>query len=591
MKSSKKICEIVRLWALEICKEDDHDLFQKVDGVIPCGGHIDLHIRDKNDSILASINVSKEKCATVILLTDDDKPCFYTLRERDGFEPIKDDLLGFPDSEFFTSNRIKELSRRLNDLPEIKEEKCKADNIKLVSDPNKRTILRPDSDIVNKRTTLRPDSDIVEIVRRWACDICHESKSNLLHRHDTDGVGFDIIRPVSGFYRVTVVVKNLGNGFEIVITDIMPGGVAHVMCKATGEVDVLISGSFKLITHEQVNDLVNRLKRENSTPVKSEVSFSLPKVFTCPLNKIKTSTLTHDVINKTSYPEPGWDFDITSISDKYDVLDADAQYRRRINYLLDKFRRLTEEYGRAESALSKIPNIPLEEYCTRKFPIRRKLVLPTIETIDGKTVIHFKVDDLSERVIKKYSGMWSIPIDAANKELDSKNSMFELFEQGTCTRPRDEVLCYAIENMASRNPYGIRAVPNNARNYCSFARIHVLLNLSSDDLKEISTEEIDDMAEYLRSHDSLVPCGGGSSVNGILASLMNHINKEKRTLERDVVVINNSYTLQAAVKITQLMNMVINCDVNLGWMKRHKSSELEIDDPTLVDKVVDCLNK
>ena len=412
-----------------------------------------------------------------------------------------------------------------------------------------------------------------------------------MHRHDTDGVGFDIIRPVSGFYRVTVVVKNLGNGFEIVITDIMPGGVAHVMCKATGEVDVLISGSFKLITHEQVNDLVNRLKRENSTPVKSEVSFSLPKVFTCPLNKIKTSTLTHDVINKTSYPEPGWDFDITSISDKYDVLDADAQYRRRINYLLDKFRRLTEEYGRAESALSKIPNIPLEEYCTRKFPIRRKLVLPTIETIDGKTVIHFKVDDLSERVIKKYSGMWSIPIDAANKELDSKNSMFELFEQGTCTRPRDEVLCYAIENMASRNPYGIRAVPNNARNYCSFARIHVLLNLSSDDLKEISTEEIDDMAEYLRSHDSLVPCGGGSSVNGILASLMNHINKEKRTLERDVVVINNSYTLQAAVKITQLMNMVINCDVNLGWMKRHKSSELEIDDPTLVDKVVDCLNK
>ncbi len=590
MKSSKKICEIVRLWALEICKEDDHDLFQKVDGVIPCGGHIDLHIRDKNDSILASINVSKEKCATVILLTDDDKPCFYTLRERDGFEPIKDDLLGFPDSEFFTSNRIKELSRRLKDLPEIKEEKCKADNIKLVSDPNKRTILRPDSDIVNKRTTLRPDSDIVEIVRRWACDICHESKSNLLHRHDTDGVGFDIIRPVSGFYRVTVVVKNLGNGFEIVITDIMPGGVAHVMCKATGEVDVLISGSFKLITHEQVNDLVNRLKRENSTPFKSEVSFSLPKVFTCPLNKIKPSTLTHDIIDKTSCPEPGWDFDITSISDKYDVLDADTQYRKRINYLNDKFRRLTEEYGSIESALSWIPNIPLEEYCTHKYPIRRKLVLPTVETIDDKTVIHFKVDDLPERVIKKYSDTQSI-LNAVNKELDSKNSMFKLFEQGTCTRPSDEVLCYAIENMASRNPYGIKAAPDNARNYCSTAKILVLLNLSSDELKDLSEEERDDMAEYLRRHDVLVAYGSGSSVNGIILALMRRINKAERTLEHHVVVIDNSSALQAAVKITQLVNMLINGDINLGWMKRHKGCELDIDDPILVDKVTACFRK
>lgn len=576
MKSSKKICEIVRLWALEICKKDGYHLLQQVDGVIPDGKIINLHICDKNYSKLASIEVRDNGIGAVIFLTDDDKSCLYTLREYDGFEKLIRDRLSGLESEFFTSNRIGELRRRLKDLPEIKEEKVKSkpDDIKEISDPNKHTPLRSDHD------------DIVEIVRRWACDICHESRFNLLHRHDIDGVGFDLIRPVSGFYRVTVVVKKLGNGFDIVISDIIPGGVAHVMCEATGEVDATISGSFKLITHEQVNDLVRRLRCiNNSTPVRSEVSFSLPRVFTRPLYKIKSSTLTHDIIYKTSCPEPGWYFDTTSISDKYDVLDADTQYRRRIHYLNDKFRRLSAEYGRVESALSKIPNIPLEEYCTRQFPIRRKLVLPTIETIDGKTVMRFKVDDLSERVIKKYSGMWSIPIDAASKELDSKSSMFNIFGQGTCTRPSDEVLSYVIENMANRNPYGIRGVPDNTRNYCSLGKIHVLLNLSSDELRDISVEERDEMAEYLMEHDTLVPCGDGSSVNGILVSLMSHIDKEDRTLEHNVVVINNSYALQAAVKITQLVNNVINGDINLGWMKRHKCCELEIDDPTLVDKV------
>lgn len=638
MKSTKKIVETVQNWALELCMEDGHHLLQQVDGVIPDEEHSTLHIADMNYAKLASIEVHKINGA-VVFLTDDGKSCLCTLRECDGFEPIKFDLIGL-ESEFFTSNRIKELSRRLNDLPEIKEEKCKADNIKLVSDPNKRTILRPDhdniTDIVNKRTTLRPDSDIVEIVRRWACDICHESKSNLLHRHDTDGVGFDIIRPVSGFYRVTVVVKKLGNGFEIVITDIMPGGVAHVMCKATGEVDVVMSGSFKLITHEQVNDLVNRLRcsinnstvekkahpsKDESTqsdefidwndvfasiasriwhfpdvgictkennPVKD--SFSLPRIFTRPLNKIKSTTLTYDIIDKALCP-PGWDFDITSISDKYDVLDADTQYRKRINYLLDRFGRLCAEYGIAESALSWIPNVPLEEYGTRKYPIRRKLVLPTIETIDGKTVIHFKVDDLPERVIKKYSDIQSIPFNAVNKELESKSSMFNIFDQKTCTRPSDEVLCYVIENMASRNPYGIKAAPDNARNYCSLVKILVLLNISSAELKDLSEEDVDDMAEYLRRHDALVAYGSGSSVNGIILALMHRIDDEERTLNHDVVVIDNSSILQAAVKITQLVNMLINGDITLGWMKRHKSGELEIDDPTLVDKVAACFRK
>lgn len=595
MKSTKKIVETVHDWALEICMNDSAHLLQQVDGVIPDEEHSTLHIADMNYAKLASIEVHKINGAVVFLI-DDGKSCLCTLRECDGFEPIKFDLIGL-ESEFFTSNRIKELSRRLNDLPEIKEEKCKADNIKLVSDPNKRTILRPDhdniTDIVNKHTTLRPDSDIVEIVRRWACDICHESKSNLLHRHDTDGVGFDIIRPVSGFYRVTVVVKKLGNGFEIVITDIMPGGVAHVMCKATGEVDVLISGSFKLITHEQVNDLVNRLRYSinNSTPVEDSYSFSLPRIFTRPLNKIKSTTLTHDIIDKASRPEPGWYFDITSISDKYDVLDADTQYRRRINYLIDKFGRLCAEHGSVEGALSWIPNIPLEEYGTHKFPIRRKLILPTVETIDGKTVMHFKVDDLSERVIKKYHNKHFILLDAVDKELNSKNSMFNIFDQGTCT-PSDEVLCYIIENMASRNPYGIKAVPNKILDYCSLEKILVLLNLSSAELKDFSSEEREDMAEYLNRHDSLTQYGGGTTVNGILTSLMNHIDATDRTLEHNVVVIDNSSTLQAAVKITQLVNMLINCDITLGWMKNHKNErEINDPDPTLVDKVKACLRK
>ena len=609
MKSTKKICETVQNWALEICMEDGHHLLQQVDGVIPDGEHITLHVCDKNYSKLASIEVHKI-IGTAIFLSDDDKCCVFGLCEYDdGFKLIKNNLTSL-DSEFFTSDRLAELSRCLKDLPEktasekselhaimnelktiatelnipivtahqLNEEKikCKADNIKLVSDPNKRTI-------------LRPDSDIVEIVRRWACDICHESKSNLLHRHDTDGVGFDIIRPVSGFYRVTVVVKKLWNGFEIVITDIMPGGVAHVMCKATGKVDVLISGSFKLITHEQVNDLVNRLRYSinNSTPV--EDSFSLPRIFTRPLYKIKSSTLTHDIIDKASRPEPGWDFDITSISDKYDVLDADTQYRKRINYLIGRFGQLCAEHGTAEGALSWIPNIPLEEYCTRKYPIRRKLVLPTIETIDGKTVMHFKVDDLSERVIKKYSDIQSI-LNAVNKELESKSSMFNIFDQ-RCTHPSDEVLCYVIENMASRNPYGIRAVPDKILDYCSLEKILVLLNLSSAELKGITEDERENMVEYLNRHDSLTQYGGGTTVNGILTSLMNHIDATDRTLEHNVVVIDNSSTLQAAVKITQLVNMLINCDITLGWMKRHKSGELEIDDPTLADKVTACFRK
>lgn len=582
MKAFKKICEIVRLWALEICKEDGYHLLQQVDGVIPEGKIINLHICDKNYSKLASIEV-RNGISAVVFLIDDDKSCIYTLREYDGFEKLIRDRLSGLESEFFTSNRIGELRRRLKDLPELKEEKVKykPDDIKLISDPNKHTPLRPDHDNI---------PGIVEIVRRWACDIFRGKMFHLSCKYDIDGVDFTLIRPVSGFYRVTVVVKKLENGFDIVISDIIPGGVAHVMCEATGEVDATISGSFKLITHEQVNDLVNRLRCiNNSAPVKSGVSFSLPRVFTRPLYKIKTSTLTHDII--TSRPESDWYFDTTSISDKYDVLDADTQYRKRINYLNDKFRRLSVEYDRERTALSKIPNIPLEEYCTRKFPIRRKLVLPTIETIDGKTVMHFNVDDLSERVTKKYSDMRSIPLDAASKELDSKNSIFNIFGQGTCTRPSDEVLCYAIENMASRNPYGIRGVPDNARNYCSLGKIHVLLNLSSDELRDISVEERDDMAEYLMKHDTLVSCGGGSSVNGILVSLMYHIDKEDRTLEHDVVVINNSYALQAAVKITQLVNMLINGDIDLVWMKRHKCCELELNDPILVDKVTACFRK
>lgn len=585
MKSIKSVIKVVREWAHEICEEDDRQLFQRIDGVIADEERIYLHICDENYFVLGSIDVRGGDGVHIFLTDNDhDKTCLYTLRECDDFELIQFCLSGCPDSEFFTHDRLTELRRRIKDLPEIKEakEKCKADNIKLVSDPN-------------KPTALRPDSDIVEIVRRWACDICHESKSNLLHRHDTDGVGFDIIRPVSGFYRVTVVVKKLGNGFEIVITDIMPGGVAHVMCEATGEVDVLISGSFKLFTHEQVNDLANRLRCSinNSTPVKNSYSFSLPRVFTRSLYKIESSTLTHDIIDKTSCPESGWYFDTTSISDKYDVLDADTQYRRRINYLIDKFRRLSAVYGGAESALSKIPNVPLDEYCTHKFPIRRKLILPTVETIDGKTVMHFKVDDLSERVIKKYHDKPSILIDAVNKELDSKNSMFNIFDQGTCTRPSDEVLCYIIENMTSRNPYGIKAVPDKILDYCSLEKILVLLNLSSAELKDFGAEEREDMVGYLMKHDTLISYGSGTSVNGILLSLMQHINEEDRTLKHDVVIIDHSSPLQAAVKITRLVNMLINCDITLGWMKNHKCGGLEINDPdpTLVDKVKACLRK
>lgn len=583
MKSIKSVIKVVREWAHEICEEDDRQLFQRIDGVIADEERIYLHICDENYFVLGSIDVRGGDGVHIFLTDyDHDKTCLYTLRECDDFELIQFCLSGCPDSEFFTHDRLTELRRRIKDLLEIKEakEKCKADDIKRVSDPN-------------KRTTLRPDPDIVEIVRRWVCDICHESKSNLLHRHDTDGVGFDIIRPVSGFYRVTVVVKKLGNGFGIVITDIMPGGVAHVMCKATGEVDVLISRSFKLFTHEQVNDLANRLRCSinNSTPVKDSYSFS-PNILELGLDKITPLTLTHDII-KHGHAMRRWCFDSSWISPNYDVVDANKQYRRRIDYLIDKFRRLSAEYGRAESALSEIPNIPLEEYCTHKFPIRRKLILPTVETIDGKTVMHFKVDDLSERVIKKYSDIQSIPFNAVNKEIESKNSMFNIFDQGTYTRPSDEVLCYIIENMASRNPYGIRAVPDKTLNYCSFEKISVLLNLSSAELKGITEDEREDMVEYLMKHDTLISYGSGTSVNGILLSLMQHINEEDRTLKHDVVIIDHSSLLQAAVKITRLVNMLINCDITLGWMKNHKCGGLEINDPdpTLVDKVKACLRK
>lgn len=581
MKSTKKICETVQNWALEICKEDgQRHLLQQVDGVIPDGEHITLHVCDVNyQSVLESIEVHRVN-GTLIYLTDNanDKTCLYTLRECDDFEPREYCLFGCPDSEFFTPDRLTELRRRIKDLPEIKEakEKCKADNIKLVSDPN-------------KHTTLMNDSDIVEIVRRWACDICHESRFNLLHRHDTNGVGFELIGPSSG---ITAVIENLGNGFDIVISDHIPGGgVAHVIYDATGEVDVAVSGSSKMITHEQVKDLVNRLRCiNNPTQVKNSYSFS-PNILELGLDKITPLTLTHDII-KHGHAMRRWCFDSSWISPIYDVVDANKQYRRRIDYLIDKFRRLSAEYGRAESALSKIPNIPLEEYCTHKFPIRRKLILPTVETIDGKTVMHFKVDDLSERVIKKYHNKHSILLDAVDKELDSKNSMFNIFDQGTCTRPSDEVLCYIIENMASRNPYGIKAVPNKIFDYCSLEKILVLLNLSSAELKGIAEDEMENMVEYLNRHDSLTQYGGGTTVNGILTSLMYHIDATDRTLEHNVVVIDNSSVLQAAVKITQLVNMLINCDITLGWMKNHKGErEINDPDPTLVDKVKACLRK
>lgn len=580
MRSTKKICEIVRAWALEICKEDDRYLFQKVDDVIPCGGHINLHICDKNDSILASIRVRKDKGTAIIFLTDDEKSCLYTLREREGFEPIRVSF-NSPESELFTSNHISELRRRLKDLPELKEEnvKYKPDDIKEISDPNKHTQLRPDS------VDIR---DITNIVHEWTCDVCREKGLMLEFKPDHfNKPRFDFVIPAVTF-EASVVIEKLEDGFDIMISDNRTNGVVHVTYKANGKVATTVSGSFKIISRERVKDLANRLRyMDNSAPVKNASSLS-PNSFALGLNKITPLTLTHDILQH-GHAMRRWCFDKAWISPKYDVLDADKQYRRRIDYLIDKFRRLSAEYDRVESALAEIPNVPLEEYCTRKFPIRRKLVLPTVETIDGKTVMHFKVDDLSERVINKYKDMYHFIIDAANKELDSKNSMFNIFSQGTCTRPSDEVLSYAIENMANRNPYGIRGVPDEARNYCSLGKIHVLLNLSSDELRDFSVEERDDMAEYLMEHDTLVPCGGGSSVNGILVSLMYHIDKEERTLEHDVVVINNSYALQAAVKITQLINMLVNGDINLGWMKRHKCCELEIDDPILVGKVADCL--
>lgn len=577
MKSIKSVIKVVREWAQEICEEDDRRLFQRIDGVIADEERIYLHICDGNYFALESIDVRGGDGVQIFLTDiDHDKTCLYTLRECEDFEPIEYCMRGCPGSKFFTPDRLTELRRRIKDLLEIKEakEKCKADNIKLVSDPN-------------KRTALRPDSDIVEIVRQWACDICREKGFRISCTCDIDGVDFELIGPSSG---ITAVIENLGNGFDIVISDHIPGGgVAHVIYDATGEVDTAVSGSSKMITHEQVKDLVNRLRCiNNSTPVKNSYSFS-PNILELGLDKITPLTLTHDII-KHGHAMRRWCFDSSWISPIYDVVDANKQYRRRIDYLIDKFRRLSAEYGRAESALSKIPNIPLEEYCTHKFPIRRKLILPTVETIDGKTVMHFKVDDLSERVIKKYHNKPSILIDAVDKELNSKNSMFNIFDQGTC-RPSDEVLCYVIENMASRNPYGIKAAPDNARNYCSLAKILVLLNISSAELKDLSEEERDDMAEYLRRHDSLVAYGSGSSVNGIILALMHHIDKAERTLEHDVVVIDNSSVLQAAVKITQLVNMLINCDITLGWMKRHKSSELEIDDPTLIDKVAACFRK
>lgn len=443
---------------------------------------------------------------------------------------------------------------------------------------------------------MKSTKKIIEIVREWAQEICKEDGHNLFQK--IDGVIADEeyinlhICDENHSIPASVVVRG-GDAFDIFLSDNRTDGTVHVVYKANGKVDTTVSGSFKIISPERVRDLVDRLKCiNNSTPVKNGFSFSLPRVFTRPLYKIKSSTLTHDIIDKTSCPESGWYFDTTSISDKYDVLDADTQYRRRINYLINKFRRLSAEYGSAERALLEIPNVPLEEYCTHKFPIRRKLILPTVETIDGKTVIHFKVDNLSERVIKKYHNKPSILVDAVDKALDSKNSMFNIFDQGTCTRPNDEVLCYIIENMASRNPYGIKAVPNKISDYCSLEKILVLLNLSSAELKGIAEDERENMAEYLNRHDSLTQYGGGTTVNGILKSLMYHIDATDRTLEHNVVVIDNSSTLQAAVKITQLVNMLINCDITLGWMKNHKGErEINDPDPTLVDKVKACLRK
>lgn len=582
MKASKKICEIVRLWALEICKEDGYHLLQQVDGVIPDGEHINLYICDKNYSKLASIEVHKT-IGAIIFLTDDGKSCLYTLHEGDGFEKLIKDRLRGLESEFFTANRIGELRRRLKDLSELKEENVeyKPDDIKEISDPNKHTPLRPDN------VDIR---DITNIVHEWTCDVCREK--GLMPKFKPDHFNkprFDFVIPAVTFYEATVIIEKLEDGFDIMISDKRANGVVHVTYKATGKVATTVSGSFKIISRERVKDLVNRLRwMDNSAPVKSQVSFSLPRVFTRPLYKIKPSTLTHDIIYKTSCPEPGWYFDTTSISDKYDMLDADTQYRKRINYLNDKFRRLSAEYDRERTALTKIPNIPLEEYCTCKFPIRRKLVLPTIETMDGKTVMHFKVDDLSERIINKYKDLYHIIMDDIQREINSKNSMFKLFEQGTCVRPSDEVLCYAIENSAYLNSYGIKSAPDNVRNYCSLAKILVLINISSDELKDFSAEERDDMAEYVRRHDTLVLYGSGTSNNGILTSLMYRIDETDRTLKHDVVIIDNSSPLQAAVRITQLINMLINGDIDLWWMKGHKCRELEIDDPTLVDKVAKC---
>lgn len=578
MKSIKSVINVVREWAYEICEEDDRQLFQMIDGVIADEERIYLHICDENYFVLESIDVRGGDGAHIFLTDNDhDKTCLYTLSECEDFEPIEYCMHGCPGSEFFTPDRLTELRRRIKDLLEIKEvkEKCKANDIKLISDPNKPTALRPDNvDII----------DVTAIVHKWAFDICHESGFRILCTCDIDGVDFELIGPSSG---ITVVIEKLGNGFDIVLSDNIPGSVAHVIYDATGEVDTAVSGSSWMITHEQLNvsDGIN-----NSTPVKNSYSFS-PNILELGLDKITPLTLTHDII-KHGHAMRRWCFDSSWISPNYDVVDANKQYRRRIDYLIDKFRRLSAEYGRAESALSKIPNVPLDEYCTHKFPIQRKLILPTVETIDGKTVMYFKVDDLSERVIKKYHGKPSILLNTVDKALNSKNSMFNIFDQGTCTRPSDEVLCYIIENMASRNPYGIKAVPDKILDYCSLEKILVLLNLSSAELKGITEDERENMVEYLNRHDSLTQYGGGTTVNGILISLMCHIDATDRTLEHNVVVIDNSSTLQAAVKITQLVNMLINCDITLGWMKNHKGEcEINDPDPTLVDKVKACLRK
>lgn len=238
-------------------------------------------------------------------------------------------------------------------------------------------------------------------------------------------------------------------------------------------------------------------------------------------------------------------------------------YAKRFHYFKNAFK--TDKIKLKNN--NHLMNQTLDEYCSRRFPIKQSVIRPNIEMLDGKVVyVYPNPKDIvknNKRIVDKFKS-----INDYISECYSDADVIKMYQSVDKLQLPNSVKLDKIFNDMRSSKLGICLLYNNY-DFTAQMSIGEFMIKSATGVANHTIPRFVDVIDFYNKHHTTVGISDtASSINSIVYRLSMDTIQNKRVIK--FTPCCKVYLKKVVQVYTYIYNLMINGEIDIKWIKRNK---------------------